>query len=118
MPALNTLQAVDIRTVVRKANERTGLHFAVYTGPAQGPRRHFAESLHAALGDEMAPYSVLIMVDTAGRGLEIVTGEEARRRLSDGDCRLVAMSMATRFSVGDLMGGLAGGIAALGERAR
>ncbi|MEO3863522.1 DUF5130 family protein [Acrocarpospora sp. B8E8] len=117
MATLSTLQAVDIRTVVRNANSRTGLHFAVYTGPSQGPRRHFAERLHAALGAQ-APYSVLIMVDTAGRGLEIVTGELARQRLSDGDCRLVAMSMATRFSVGDLMGGLAGGIGALAARAR
>ncbi|GIH27423.1 hypothetical protein Aph01nite_57330 [Acrocarpospora phusangensis] len=117
MATLSTLQAVDIRTVVRAADSRTGLHFAVYTGPARGPRRHFAERLHAALG-EIAPHAVLIMVDTAGRGLEIVTGAEARQRVSDGDCRLVAMSMATRFSVGDLMGGLAGGIGALAERAR
>lgn len=102
---------------MQNANSRTGLHFAVYTGPSQGPRRHYAERLHAALG-EQAPHSVLIMVDTSGRGLEIVTGAEARKRLSDGDCRLVAMSMATRFSVGDMMGGLAGGIGALAARAR
>lgn len=39
------------------------------------------------------------------------------RRLSDAACRLVAMSTAIAFSVGDIAGGLLHGIAALSEHA-
>jgi uncharacterized membrane protein YgcG len=116
MRGLTTAQADDIRQALRTAERRSGLRFGLFLGePAEG-RRHFAERLHAALGEE-ADNAVVILVDVKGRGLEIVTGENARHRLSDGACRLVAMSMATAFSVGDLIGGLLYGIAALGEQA-
>ncbi|GAB2932695.1 TPM domain-containing protein [Nonomuraea fastidiosa] len=116
MRGLTAAQADDIRQALHTAERRSGLRFALYLGEPAGPRRHFAERLHAALGPE-APDAVVVFVDPAGRGLEIVTGENARRRLSDAACRLVAMSMATAFSVGDIAGGLLYGVAALGEQA-
>lgn len=116
MRALTTAQADDVRQALRTAERRSGLRFGVFLGEPVGGRRHFAERLHAALGEEAAD-AVVVFVDPAGRALEIVTGERARRRLSDGACRLTAMSMATAFSVGDLVGGLLYGIAALGEQA-
>ncbi|NUP00882.1 MAG: DUF5130 family protein [Nonomuraea sp.] len=116
MRALTTAQADDVRQALRTAERRSGLRFGVFLGEPVGGRRHFAERLHAALGEE-ASEAVVVFVDPVGRALEIVTGESARRRLSDGACRLTAMSMATAFSVGDLVGGLLYGIAALGEQA-
>jgi uncharacterized membrane protein YgcG len=116
MRALTTAQADDLRQALLTAERRSGLRFGVFLGEPSGTRRHFAERLHAALGEEAAD-AVVVFVDIAGRGLEIVTGENARRRLGDGACRLTAMSMATAFSVGDLVGGLLYGIAALGEQA-
>ncbi|MFI7702384.1 DUF5130 family protein [Nonomuraea sp. NPDC049480] len=116
MRGLTTAQADDIRKALRTAERRSGLRFGLFLGEPVGGRRHFAERLHAALGAE-AGDAVVILVDVKGRGLEIVTGENARRRLSDGVCRMIAMSMATAFSVGDLIGGLLYGIAALGEQA-
>ncbi|MFC4009237.1 DUF5130 family protein [Nonomuraea purpurea] len=117
MRGLTAAQADDIRQALHTAERRSGLRFGVFLGePAAGGRRHFAERLHAALGAQ-APDAVVVFVDFEGRGLEIVTGEQARRRLSDSACRLTAMSMATAFSVGDLVGGLLYGIAALGEQA-
>ncbi|WP_084964703.1 DUF5130 family protein [Thermoactinospora rubra] len=113
---LTTAQADDLRHAILNAERRSGLRFGVYLGPPVGSRRHFAEKLHAALGEE-APNAVVVYVDLAGRALEIVTGEKARRRLPDGACRLVAMSMATAFSVGDLVGGLLYGIGALADHA-
>jgi uncharacterized membrane protein YgcG len=113
---LTAAQADDVRAALRAAERRTGLRFALFLGSPNGPPRHFAERLHAALGDE-ASHAVVILVDLRGRGLEIVTGERARRRLSDASCRLTAMSMATAFSAGDLVGGLLHGINALAEQA-
>ncbi|MEW9556149.1 DUF5130 family protein [Nonomuraea sp. NPDC050783] len=120
MRGLTTAQADDIRKALHTAEIRSGLRFGLFLGePAGGPvggRRHFAERLHAALGPE-APDAVVVLVDVKGRGLEIVTGENARHRLTDAACRLTAMSMATAFSVGDLIGGVLYGINALGEQA-
>ncbi len=111
---LSSIQAEDIRQAVQQAEHRSGLRFAVYLGSPTGGRRHFAERLHAGLGEESAN-AVLIYVDPSGRALEIVTGERARGRVPDGRCRLIAMSMATAFSAGDLTGGVVYGVSALME---
>lgn len=116
MRTLNSAQADDLRQALLAAERRSGMRFAVYLGQPEGGRRHFAEKLHAALGEE-AQDAVLVFVDATGRALEIVTGENARRRLPDGACRLTGMSMATAFSVGDLVGGLLYGVGALAEQA-
>jgi hypothetical protein len=52
------------------------------------------------------------------RKLEIVTGIEARRVLSDLECRLAAAAMQTSFAGGDIVGGLTVGVQQLGEAAR
>ncbi|MFG1705163.1 DUF5130 family protein [Nonomuraea sp. M3C6] len=116
MRGLTTAQADDVRKALLTAERRSGLRFGLFLGEPVGARRHFAERLHAALGEE-ADNAVVVFVDVTGRALEIVTGESAKRRLTDSACRLTAMSMATAFSVGDLVGGLLYGIAALGEQA-
>jgi hypothetical protein len=116
MRALTAAQADDVRRTLLDAERRSGLRFGLYLGPPVGSRRHFAEKLHAALGAEAAD-AVVVLVDLQGRALEIVTGENARRRLSDAACRLTAMTMATAFGAGDLVGGLLYGIANLAEQA-
>ncbi|SDK90569.1 DUF5130 family protein [Nonomuraea jiangxiensis] len=115
MRGLTAAQADDVRQALLAAERRSGLRFGVFLGEPVGGRRHFAERLHAALGEE-ADDAVVVFVDVTGRALEIVTGERARRRLPDSACRLTAMSMATAFSVGDLIGGLLYGISALAEQ--
>lgn len=114
--ALTLAQTDDLRRAVQAAERRSGLRFGLYLGAPAGGGRHFAERLHAALG-EAAAGAVVIFVDPRGRTLEIVTGERARGRLSDGSCRLVALSMATAFGAGDLIGGLLYGVSALADHA-
>ncbi|MBB2910926.1 hypothetical protein FHS43_002191 [Streptosporangium becharense] len=115
MQTLTATEADDVRDALLAAERRTGLRFAAYAGPAVGPRRHFSERLHAALGEE-ADRAVLVFVDQRGRGLEIVTGRRARERLSDADCRLAAASMAAILGTGDLVGGIVAGVWLLGDR--
>ncbi|MFI7455023.1 DUF5130 family protein [Nonomuraea sp. NPDC049714] len=116
MRALTGEQADDVRQALMSAERRSGLRFGLFLGEPVGGRRHFAEKLHAALGAEAAD-AVVLLVDVKGHALEIVTGENAGRRLPDAACGLTAMSMATSFSVGDLAGGLVHGIGALAEQA-
>ena len=57
------------------------------------------------------------MVSPGDGLLEIVTGAESARRLSDRACALAALSMTTSFAGGDLVGGIVTGVRMLAEAA-
>jgi uncharacterized membrane protein YgcG len=109
-------QSREISHACATASAETGLHFSVYIGPAEGDVRDHAERLHDALGT-LAPRAVLILVAPGDRQLEIVTGKESSRRLSDRACALAALSMTTSFSGGDIVGGVVTGVRMLSESA-
>jgi uncharacterized membrane protein YgcG len=105
-----------IKRAVGNAETVSGLKFSVFVGVSEEDSRAYAERLHKALTDP--DHSVLVMCDPEFHRLQIVTGKEARRVLSDLECRLAAASMQTSFAGGDIVGGLAIGIQQLGEAAR
>jgi uncharacterized membrane protein YgcG len=115
--AFTERQEQEIARALRVAREESGLHFSVFVGKAEGQPRAYAERLHTALG-ATAPSAVLVFVDPASRRLEIVTGDEARRRLDDRAAALAALSMTTSFAVGDLTAGLVIGVRMLADAAR
>ncbi|HEU4948841.1 MAG TPA: DUF5130 family protein [Kribbella sp.] len=108
-------QLSDIERAVRNAEAASALHFSVYVGGADAETRPFAIDLLNQLDDP--DHSVLVYVDPAGRRLEIVTGQEARRQLSDSQAGLAALTMQTSFAAGDLAGGLVRGVQQLGDHA-
>jgi uncharacterized membrane protein YgcG len=105
-----------IKRAVRNAETISGLTFSVFIGVSEEDSRAYAERLHKALTDP--DHAVLVMCDVEFRKLEIVTGIEARRVLSDLECRLAAAAMQTSFAGGDIVGGLTIGVQQLGEAAR
>jgi uncharacterized membrane protein YgcG len=107
-------QITDIERVIEMADGETALHFSVYVGGADGDIRDAAETLHARFG-VAASEVVLIVISPGDRLLEIVTGEESSRRLSDRACALAALSMTTSFAGGDLVGGILTGVRMLAE---
>jgi uncharacterized membrane protein YgcG len=107
-------QVQAVTRAAADASAETGLHFSVYVGGVDGEVREAAEKLHAALGP-LAPVAVLILVSPGDRLLEIVTGKESARRLSDRACALAALSMTTAFAGGDLVGGVVTGLRMLSE---
>jgi hypothetical protein len=109
-------QVREISKAVGTASAETGLFYSVYIGPVEGDIRDHAERLHAAMGAR-ASRGVLVLVAPGDRQLEIVTGKESSRRLSDRACALAALSMTTSFSGGDLVGGIVNGVRMLGEGA-
>jgi uncharacterized membrane protein YgcG len=109
-------QIRSIERVVATAGSETGLGFSVYIGGADGDIRDEAEKLHASLGAG-ASRAVLVLVSPGDRLLEIVTGTESARRLSDRACALAALSMTTSFAGGDLVGGIVTGVRMLAEAA-
>jgi hypothetical protein len=58
------------------------------------------------------------MVDPGARVIEVVTGAEVRRVLSDQEVALAVLQMRTEFATGDLLKGLRRGISMLAMSAR
>jgi hypothetical protein len=119
VPAGEALTREELKRLdkaVHNAETFSGLTFSVFVGVAEEDARAYAERLHGALEDPAR--SVLVLCDPGFHALEIVTGSEARRWLSDTECGLAAATMQTSFVVGDIVGGLVAGIQQLGEAAR
>jgi uncharacterized membrane protein YgcG len=110
-----TRQLLRLDEALRMADEQTGLTFSVYLGDLEEPVRQHAERLHKQL--DGADRAVLIAVSPNQRVLEIVTGNEARKRISDRDAKLAALSMAAAFAGGDLAGGVLSGLDQLASHA-
>jgi len=110
-----TRQLLRLDEAMRVADRSTGLTFSVYLGELDEPARAHAEKLHAQLRDP--DHAVLLAVSPGQRLLEIVTGAEARKRISDRDAKLAALSMAASFAGGDLAGGVISGLDQLATHA-
>lgn len=107
-------QMNDIERAVELAERTSGLQFAAYVG-ALADGRATAVAMHAAMPTSAS--SVLVAVDPESRAVDIVTGSEAKRWLPDDRCRLAILTMSSRFSQGDIPGGLRAGLVVLGEQA-
>ena len=110
-----TRQLLRLDEAMRVADQQTGLTFSVYIGELTEPVRETAEGLHRQIDDH--PRAVLVAVSPNQRLLEIVTGSEARKRISDRDAKLAALSMAASFAGGDLAGGVLSGLDQLATHA-
>jgi uncharacterized protein DUF5130 len=110
-----TRQLLRLDEALRIADQQTGLTFSVYIGELEVPTREHAERLHRQI--EGADRAVLVAVSPNQRRLEIVTGNEARKRISDRDAKLAGLSMAASFAGGDLAGGVVSGIDQLASHA-
>jgi uncharacterized membrane protein YgcG len=119
VPAGDPFSSADryaLDQAMRKAEQLCRFEFSVFVGNAEGDPRAFATRLHNTL---VAPArSILIMVDPTARYLEVVTGGEVRRTLTDRQVELVAIAMQSAFAEGDLVEGLRRGITMLAEHAR
>nr|WP_307834639.1 DUF5130 family protein [Actinoplanes lichenicola] len=110
-----TRQLLRLDHALRIANTETGLTFSVFIGEFETPAREYAERLHRQI--DGAAEAVLIAVSPNQRKLEIVTGNEARKRISDRDAKLAGLSMAAAFAGGDLAGGVVAGLDQLASHA-
>ncbi|RZS31328.1 uncharacterized protein DUF5130 [Herbihabitans rhizosphaerae] len=110
------VQLARLDEALTLSSRSTGLWFSVYLGDLGQDTRAAAEDVHAASG-ERAARSVLIAVSPGQRQVEVITGSEAARRMSDRGCKLAVMSMVASFKEGDLIGGLVDGLRILNDQA-
>lgn len=109
-------QRVSLDQAIRAAERVSRVEFSVFVGTAEGEPRAFAERLHAALSTPAR--SVLVMVDPTARVVEVVTGADVRRVLSDQEVAFAVLEMRSEFAAGDLVRGLRRGIAMMAMSAR
>jgi uncharacterized membrane protein YgcG len=109
-------QRVALDQAIRAAEQVSRFEFSVFVGTAGGEPRQFAERLHAALSTPER--SVLVMVDPVSRHLEVVTGAEVRRVVTDHEVALAVLEMRSEFAAGDLVRGLRRGVSMLAMQAR
>ena len=86
-----------VERAIHDAEAASGLTFSVFVGPSEGDPRQFATRLHSALVDP--DNSVLIMVDASARIVEVVTGQAARRVVTDSRAGLAVLGMTTDVEV-------------------
>lgn len=97
------------------ASRASGLDFSVHLGTLgedPGARAAYLHSLTSRPDD-----AVVIAVSPGQRVVEVVTGEEAHRRLPDRACKLAVMTMTASFRESDLIGGLVSGLRTLADQA-
>lgn len=113
---LSSRDRAELDRAIRAAEQSCRFEFSLFLGSVQGDSHDYAERLHAAL---VAPdRSVLVLVDRTARVLEVVTGTDVRRHLSDREVELSIFAMQSDFAAGDVVGGLKRGLAMLAEHAR
>lgn len=119
MAAGESLTGADRREIdatIRRAEQLSRCEFSVFVGQAGRDPRAYATSLHNSL---VAPArTVLLLVDPRARVIEVVTGADARARLTDAEVASVVDRMTTDLASGDLVGGLTHGIDLLAQAAR
>ena len=105
------LAVVNSTTIQAISGERTAVDDVVAdvdlvgAGGAQPEATQVVGALHAALGDR-APAGVLVAVSPGERKAEIVTGEEAQRRIPDRSCQLAMMSMVASCKENEILEGI------------
>ena len=111
------VQLAKLDEAIAVSTRATGLDFSIYLGELGEDTRHSAEMLHATIGLPKAADAVLIAVSPGQKVVEVVTGDESHRRLSDRSCKLAVMSMVASFKEGDLVGGLVSALRMLTDQA-
>ena len=113
---LSDRERAAIERAAERAGASTGLTFTVCFASSIGDVRAHARALHADLTDSTR--AVLVFVDPGARTLEIVTGREAGWQLDTRATTLASLAMTSKFSIGDLAGGVVDGLQMLAESGR
>ena len=102
--------------MIEEAERATGLRFSVYLGDLGSDTRGGAVALLRGLGPDAAQ-AVLLAMSPGQRTVEVVTGSDAARRISDRAARLAVLSVVSSATEGDLLGALVNGVRTLADQA-
>lgn len=113
---LSARERLEIDRAIRQAELTSRFEFSVFVGTADGDPAAYARRLHSSL--VVPDRSVLVLVDPTARAIEVVTGAEVRRHLTDAEVELAVLAMQSAFAEGDDVGGLTSAVLMLADHAR
>ena len=113
---LSARERAEIDKAIRAAELTSRFEFSVFIGAAEGDTRAYARRLHSSL--VVPDRSVLLLVDPTQRVIEVITGVEVRRHLTDTEVELAILEMGSAFAEDDFVGGVVRGVLMLAEHAR
>lgn len=114
---LSEADRLALDRTIRLAEQSCRFEFSVYVGTADSDdTRSWATRLHNRL--VVPSRSVLVFVDPSRRAIEVVTGGDVRRHLTDAEVELTVLAMSSELATGSLLTGLQRGISMLAEHAR
>ena len=113
---LSARERAEIDKAIRAAELTSRFEFSVFIGAAEGDTRAYARRLHSSL--VVPDRSVLLLVDPTQRVIEVITGAEVRRHLTDTEVELAILEMGSAFAEDDFVGGVVRGVLMLAEHAR
>jgi hypothetical protein len=113
---LTTTQLELLDDVIREAERFTGLRFSAYLGDMGGNTEAFAQGLLSGLGADSRD-AVLLAISPGQRVVEVATGGEAARRITDRAARLAVLAVVSSCTDGDIPGALVTGIRILADQA-
>jgi len=113
---LTTTQLELLDDVLREAERFTGLRFSTYLGDLGKNSAGFARSLLSGLGAD-GTSGVVLAVSPGQRLVEVATGPEAARRVSDRAARLAVLAVVSSCTDGDIPGALVTGVRILADQA-
>src|SRR6476469_3378589 len=113
---LSTSQLELLDDVLREAERFTGLRFSAYLGDLGSNPGASAQNLLAGLGAD-APAAVLLAISPGQRVVEVATGGEAARRVTDRAAKLAVLAVQSSCGDGDIPGALVTGIRILADQA-
>lgn len=114
---LGTAQLEMLDEVIREAERFTGLRFSAYLGDLGTNTEAFTQGLLSGLGGAESPDAVLLAISPGQRVVEVATGGEAARRISDRAARLAVLAVVASCTDGDIPGALITGIRILADQA-
>ena len=86
--SLSSAEQASLDATIRAAEQQCRAEISVFVGPIDGQDPHaFATSLHNTL--VLPSRSILVMIDPTLRAVEVITGGEVRRNLTDAEAALV-----------------------------
>ncbi len=113
---LTTTQLELLDDVITEAERITGLRFSVFLGDLGENPGASARSLLSGLGQD-ARSAVLLAVSPGQRVVEVVTGAESIRRVSDRAAKLAVLAVSASCNDGDVAGALVTGVRILADQA-
>jgi uncharacterized membrane protein YgcG len=109
-------ERLSLDRVIRRAEQTSRFEFSVYIGQIEGDdSRAFATQLHNRL---VAPSrSVMFVIDPVRRIIEVVTGGDVRRVVTDAQVELAVAAMTDDLAAGQYAKGLERAIDQLAQQA-